>query len=61
MVTMEVLKQVMKAAQEDLAEKKKEKLKGKNIYIYIIIINNKEKIIIIIYITNLVNRIVTSA
>lgn len=59
MVTMEVLKQVMKAAQEDLAEKKKEKLKGKNIYI--IIINNEKKIIIIIYITNLVNRIVTSA
>lgn len=28
MLVMEVLKQVMKAAQEDLAERKKDKLKG---------------------------------
>lgn len=35
MIVMEVLKQIMKAAQEDLTERKKSKLEGKQILSYI--------------------------
>lgn len=35
MIVMEVLKQIMKAAQEDLTERKKSKLEGKKILSYI--------------------------
>lgn len=34
MIVMEVLKQIMKAAQEDLTERKKSKLEGKQILSY---------------------------
>jgi len=39
MIVMEVLKQVMKAAQEDLVARKKFKLKGKNMNYEIILCN----------------------